>query len=214
MMTKRYVRDEVLTKKMSESLKHLGFRYVKSKSSIIRSYKGGFDRIIISVTDYNPVFWPFMTLMSRIDKVENIVNLFMEDVMNKDFMNITPTSITTLKDLSGIEYFKVQTEEELNHVSQFFISLIAEKGINYFDQHHDIVFVNNERKYQILEDSYLGRYRTRGDIMISLVLMKLCNDPDLEVLYPKYLEYYVPISGQEITGRKAIVDLFEYLKKM
>ena len=50
--------------------------------------------------------------------------------------------------------------------------------------------------------------------MQSLTLMKLCNDPDFDVLCDKYKELYVPFVGQEITGRKALDNLIEYLKAM
>lgn len=60
----------------------------------------------------------------------------------------------------------------------------------------------------------LSRHHNRRSLMTSLVLMKLCNDPDFDLLKYKCRELYVPFDGEEISGLKAIDDLISYLENM
>ncbi|WP_273134086.1 hypothetical protein [Culturomica massiliensis] len=214
MMTKKYVLEQIGLK-LSEELKPYGFRFIKSKNHIIKQIKSGFDLIEYRIIDYTPIFLIELALAIRLNTVEDIVNRFLgEEIMNPQGKPSTLTSGISFHFLmDNYSDIKVGNEEELNDVISEYIIGIKARGLQYFDEYNNLFNANKLKKESILNDTTGMSYMLRN-LMQSLVLMKLCNDPDLEVLYPKYLEYYVPISGQEITGRKAIVDLFEYLKKM
>ena len=214
MMTKKYVLEQIGLK-LSVELKPYGFRFIKSKNHIIKQIKSGFDLIEYRIIDYTPIFLIELALAIRLNTVEDIVNRFLgEEIMNPQGKPSTLTSGISFHFLmDNYSDIKVGNEEELNDVISEYIIGIKARGLQYFDEYNNLFNANKLKKESILNDTTGMSYMLRN-LMQSLVLMKLCNDPDLEVLYPKYLEYYVPISGQEIAGRKAIVDLFEYLKKM
>lgn len=208
-MTKRFVFSEIMTK-LEANLKDYGFRFIKSKERIIRKHEIGFDIIIFHIIDYNPLFEIDFTLRTRINKVEEIVNMFMHDRMNPDFMNLTETVSISYKELSKLEndYMEVNSEENLYQTIDILISLIKTKGLSFFERNKNINKVNEIKKELILK----GEYRDRRTIMQSLTLMKLCKDPDFDELSEKYKKIYIPFAGEEEIGLKAINDLIAYLK--
>lgn len=214
MMTKKYIREQIGLK-LSEELESYGFRFVKSKNHIIKKIKSGFDLIEYRIIDYAPIFPIELALAIRLNIVEEIVNRFLgEEIMNPQGKNSTLTlgiSFNFLMD--NYNDIKVGNEEELNNVICEYIIGIKARGLHYFDEYNNLFNANKLKKESILNDTTGMSYMLRN-LMQSLVLMKLCDDPDLELLYPKYLEYYVPILGQEVAGHKAIMELCKYLKKM
>jgi len=210
MMTKKYVFTET-AKRIEEKFKSNGFKFVKSNCRIINKYPSGFDVIIIKVLDYAPVFQLQMSLRVRINQVEDIVNKFQEySFASPQFMKYTETEGVSYMVLSGARenYIEIETEKELDKAINEFIKIIQDKGLAFFEKHRNLEIVNAEKKNQILNKEH----DVIGNIMQSLTLMKLCNDPDFDVLCDKYKELYVPFVGQEITGRKALDNLIEYLK--
>lgn len=165
--------------------------------------------ILLHVLDYSPIFQIELFLSVRIDKVENIVNKFIPN-RNPQFMKYTETIGTSYKELSGAKenLIEISTEKELDNAINEFIKIIRDKGLAFFEKHKNIEIVNAKKKEQILNKEY----NVIGNVMQSLTLMKLCNDTDFDILCDKYKELYVPFVGQEITGRKALDNLIEYLK--
>lgn len=209
-MTKRYVFTET-AKRIEESLKKKGFKFIKSNGRIINKYPGGFDEIILKVLDYAPVFQVQMILRVRIDSVESIVNKFQEySFASPQFMKYTETIGTNYMVLSRAKenHIEIETEKELDNAINELIKLIQDKGLAFFEKHRDIETVNAIKKEQILKD----KHTAINNLMQSLTLMKLCKDSDFDKLCEKYKEYYVPFVGEEETGPKAINDLIEYLK--
>jgi len=209
-MTKRYVFTET-AKRIYESIKHEGFMFIKSNGRIINKYPEGFDVIILKVLDYAPIFQIETFLSVRINKVEDIVNMFIPN-RNPQFMKFTETIGTSYMLLSGAKenYIEVETEKELDNAINELIKLIQDKGLAFFEKHRDIEIVNTIKKEQILKKEHT----VITNIMQSLTLMKLCNDPDFDELCEKYKEFYVPFAGDEETGPKAINDLIEYLRRL
>lgn len=215
MITKRYVFSET-AKRIEDSLKTEGFKFLKSNGRILNKYPEGFDVIILSILDYAPVFQIQMSLRVRINQVEEIVNKFQEySFASPQFMKFTETIGTSYLVLSGAKenHVEVKSEEELDNAINELIKLIQDKGLAFFEKHRDIKTVNAIKKEQILkENNWISHIIT--NLMQSLTLMKLCNDPDFEELCEKYKELYRPFVGEEITGREAIVNLISYLKNL
>jgi hypothetical protein len=214
-MTKRYVYEQI-AKNLDAALKIDGFKFIKSKERIIRHHSSGFDVVIFHIVDYNPVFEIDFFLRTRIDEVENIVNRFMLDCMNQDFMPLTETISLPFKTLSGTEedFISIKNDSELVLAIEKIEWLIKSKGISFFAHNHDVQKVNQAKKNQVLnEHKGLSLYHDRRTLMQSLTLMKLCNDPDFDHLKDKYKQLYVPFAGEEVTGRKALEDLINVLQE-
>lgn len=210
MMTKRYVFTKV-AKRIEESLKTEGFKFIKSNGRIISKYPGGFDEIILKVLDYAPVFQIQMSLRVRIDSVEDIINKFIPN-RNPQFMKYTETIGINYMVLSGAKenHIEIETEKELDNTINELIKLIQDKGLAFFEKNRDIETVNAIKKEQILKE----KHTAINNLMQSLTLLKLCKDTDFDKLCEKYKEYYVPFAGEEEKGPKAINDLIEYLKDL
>ncbi len=213
-MTKRYVYNQI-TSNLSLTLKINGFKFIKSKERIIRPHTVGFDVIIFHIVDYNPIFEINFFLRTRINEVEDIINQFMIDCMNPDFMPFTETVNISFKKLSNSneDFISVINTSELDIAIKKIEYLIKTTGITFFEQNTDIQKVNQIKKRQILyEHQGLSLFHNRRTLMQSLTLMKLCNDPDFDKLKDKYKELYVPFVGEEVNGRKALEDLIRYLE--
>lgn len=212
-MTKRFVFNEIAGR-LAESLKVEGFKFVKSNRRILRAYPSGFDVIIFNIVDYYPCFQIDTFLGIRLNEVEEIVNKFVPN-RNPAFMKFTETLGTSYMVLSGAKenYIEIKTEEELSRAISELTTLIKSKGLRYFENYRSPESVNDLKKRQILTEGNGTNY-VIGNIMQSLTLMKLCKDPDFEELCIKYKELYIPLVGEEKSGRKAIDDLIAYLKEI
>lgn len=215
-MAKRFVINEIRTK-LTEAIKTEGFEYFKSKERIMRKHNTGFDVIYISIIDYNPIFQIESSVAIRLNAVEEIVNIFLDErFMNPEFKHLT-TTISTSSYMPLVDdyyrYIEIKTKEDLNRAINEMINLIKDKGLLFFQNYRNFESTNNLKKSEILTKDNYGAYVLRN-LMQSLTLMRLCNDPDFEKLSMKYKELYIPFSGEEETGRKAMDDLIEYLKKL
>ena len=155
-----------------------------------------------------------MYLGIRVDAVEEIVNRFLASTFaSPEFMRFTETIGTSYMVLSDSKenYIQIESETELGNAIEEMINLIKNKGEIFFKKHKDLGVVNSFKKDQILSDD-MGNTHVIHNLMQSLTLTKLCNDPDFDKLKEKYKELYVPFVGEEVTGRKALNDLIEYLQ--
>lgn len=212
MMTKKHVFTEI-AKRIEERFKLDGFKFIKSNGRILNKYSSGFDVIILKVLDYAPAFQLQMSLRVRIDSVENIVNKFQEySFASPKFMKFTETIGTSYMVLSGAKenHIEIESEEELDNAINELVKLIQDKGFAFFEKHRNIEMVNAIKKEQILKDEHT----VITNLMQSLTLMKLCNDSDFDEFCNKYKELYVPFAGEEETGRIALDDLINYLKRL
>ena len=209
-MTKRYVFTET-AKRIEESLKTEEFKFIKSNGLILNKYPTGFDVVILKVLDYAPIFQIETYLGIRIDQVEEIVNKFQEySFASPQFMKYTETVGTSYMALSGAKenIIEIETEKELDQAIDELINIIREKGLAFYEKHRDIKLVNRKKKDEIIN----GGINHITNILQSLTLMKLCEDPDFDKLSEKYKEVYVPFAGEEHIGLNAINDLIFYLK--
>jgi hypothetical protein len=212
-MTKAYVFNQT-TKEVTDFLNEHGFQYKKSHGRIMKLIDDGFFGIIINIIDYRPVFQIEMYLGVRLDAIEEIVNRFLEwTFANPKFMKYTETISTSYKALSGAKdnYIEVESESQLQERIKELTLLIKEKGLVFFEKNRSLNNVNLHKKQIILNDTS-GIAHILTNLMQSLTLMKLCNDPDFDVLSEKYKKLYVAWEGQEESGRKALDDLIEFLK--
>lgn len=215
-MTKRYITNEVRTK-LTDSFKNEGFEYIKSKERIMRKHTMGFDVIYARVVDYNPIFQIESSIAIRLNAVEEIVNLFLDErFMNPEYKSLTTTlgtsSYMPLVD-DYYRYIEIKSEEELNSAINELTTLIKGKGLDFFKENRSIETTSLLKKSQILNDNTGGAY-VLTNLMQSLTLLKLCKDPDFEEMCIKYPKFLVPWAGQEESGRKAMNDLIEYLRKL
>lgn len=214
-MTKRYVNKEVKAK-IASIFQENGFKYVKAQDNIIRKQDYGFDSIEFRIIDYNPIFQIEFSIAIRLDAIENIVNMFLgEDIINSQYKHLTATVASSYDIMTGSEenYIEVHNEDELEVAIQELAGLIKDKGLEFFKSYSQLSTANILKKTQILEDKSGLSYILRN-LMQSLTLLKLCNDPDFDKLCDNYQKLYVPWVGQEESGRKAMDDLIEYLKKL
>ena len=215
-MTKKDVFDltvQCVVKEIEEN----GFKFIKSKERIIRKTDDGYDAILFRVVDYCTSFQIVFDIRTRTNVVEDILNKFMADCMNPQFMSLTETIIMSYQELSNskVNYIEIASDEQLNIAISEIIGLITGIGMDFFEQNKNVEKVNVRKKNAILyEHKGLGMHHDRRTLMQSLILMKLCNDPDFDLLKYKYKELYVPFDGEEISGPKAIDDLISYLENM
>lgn len=215
MMNKKYVTNKIRTQ-IAGNLKNEGFKYIKAKERIIRKHEFGFDVIYTRVIDYEPIFQIEYSIAIRLNAVEDIVNKFFgEELFNPKNKPLTTTVASSYDLMSETKqnHIEISTEDELEISIQELIELTRNKGYSFFQEYRNLTTTNELKKNQILNDE-TGLSNVLRNLMQSLTLMKLCNDPDFDELCEKYKELYVPWVGQEITGRKAMNDLIEYLKKL
>ncbi len=212
-MNKKQV-SNLVKQGISEALKENGFQFIKSKERILRNHEAGFDVIYARIIDYNPVFQIEFSIAIRLEKVENIINKFLgEDIVNSNYKSLT-TTIASSYDMitdSNENYIEIKNEQELNEALQKLISIVKQKGLIFFNKYRNLNTTNQLKKERILNGKS-GSSNNLENLMQSLTLMKLCNDPDFDKLKDKYKELYVPFVGEEITGRKALDDLIHYLE--
>jgi len=218
MITKKVVQSQ-LASSVSNLIKDEGFILNKTDNTIIRKKNHGFELISIRIIDY----WPLsinieqINLSIRYDKVENIVNdFYSEDMFNKKFSKYTSTivnSITFSISDSEIKDIIIKDYNDLKKGVEKIIKHVLLEGIPFFKQFKTIEDASNYKKNGILNDKTKISYNLRN-LMQSLTLMRLINDKDFYYLCEKYKELYVPFEGEEITGRKAMDDLIQFLKEM
>lgn len=214
-MTKKYVREKIRIQ-IADGLEKEGFKYVKSNERIMRQHKSGFDVIYITVIDYYPIFQIEFGISIRLDAVEEIVNQFLdENFINPKGKRYTTTIGASYRMLSNTQhnYIEIKNEDELNEAICQLITLIGTKGLSFLEKYHDINLVNEVNKKQLLIPNNYVCYIPHN-IMQSLALLKLCDDPDFDALKLKYKELYMTWEGHNDKGKKAIDDLVTYLENM
>jgi len=212
-MNKKYVTNKIRTQ-IAGILENEGFKYIKSNERIIRKHEYGFDVIYTRVIDYKPIFQIEYSIAIRLNAVEDVVNKFFgEELFFPQNKPLTTTIALSYDLMSGtnLSYIEICTEDELEDAIQKLTELTKSKGYAFFQKYKNFAVTNELKKNQILNDE-TGLSNILRNLMQSLTLMKLCNDPDFGVLCDKYKELYAPFVGQEITGRKALDNLIEYLK--
>ncbi|WP_439182739.1 hypothetical protein [Carboxylicivirga taeanensis] len=213
MLNKKYVTNEIRTQ-IAENLKNDGFKYIKAKERIIRKHDNGFDVIYIRVVDYAPIFLIEYSIAIRLNTVEDSVNKFLgEELFNPKNKPLTTTVASSYDLLSGTnhKFIEISSEDELKTLVQKLIELTKNKAYSFFQTYRSLSNTNKLKKNQILNDD-TGLSNILRNLMQSLTLMKLCNDPDFDELCEKYKELYAPWVGQEVAGRKAMDDLISNLK--
>jgi hypothetical protein len=213
MMTKRFISSEIRTG-LAEILQLDGF--VAQKERLIRNHKVGFDAIDYRVVDYNPIFQIELSLLIRIEVVEQAVNKFLpEEIINSKYKAKTITIACSYEQLSetGQSYVEISDESKLKSEIDHLGSIIRTKGLTFFEKYRELEEANKLKKNRILK-SQDGINYILTNLMQSLALMRFANDPDFNELSERYRRLYVPWVGQEEIGRTALNDLIEYLKKI
>jgi len=212
-MNKTYVTNQVRNQ-LAAYVNNEGFEYIKSKQVIIRKHNMGFDGIYTRVIDYNPIFKIEPSIDIRINKVEEIVNQFLDErFTNPIFNHLSTTEGTSYAVLSGAKEncIEINNEEALNRAITELTVVIREKGLKFFEENRNIEKVNSFKKNRILDDK-MGASRLLTNLMQSLTLMKLCKDSDFEKLSMKYREILIPWGGEEDASYEVLDNLISYLR--
>lgn len=233
-MEKIITKQEVINgvgKGLESNLKEHGFRFVKSKSSLIRKTKDGFDKIVLTTYDSYPHSHQdlFLQFSSRINLVQDIVNKFYDQrFMNVKYHKSKATisvDYKNIKNTSGIDYngydsmcnicvlnkelnledkFTVHNKNDIDIIVPLITRFVEVIAFDFFDENHDLNKLNLKFKSKISKNSHLS------EKMSSLVLMKLTKDVDFDKKEKEYLSY-MNHPGYEEDHKNAFYELINYL---
>lgn len=225
---------ETIGKKLESKLNSYGFKFVKSKQHLIRTYKGGFDRILL----FTNTGYPFshqelgIDFEIRINAVENIFEKF----YNGRFRNMEFAKISTTNSIDYIHLksevdksfysdsylecelckssatdieteFILHNESDIEKAGSFLMKFIELRAFDFFEKNKKIEYLNKFFKSIVANNGTDLR-----SIMISLILMKLTNDDEYDTLSPKYVDWLRPAHGFEEDSKNAINEIVEYLE--
>jgi hypothetical protein len=212
--------EKIITKKeveqkLNETLNSLllsdGFKLRKSDGFIIRKSQAMIESIFFRVLNYWPLCQEidYIGFSIRFDRVEEIVNPFLSKY---NFLNIAGTKKTSTIGDSIFFNIRIDKDEDINEFIYLYMNDIKEKILSYFKKNGNINDVNQYKKDRILTDNN-GLNYIEHNLLQSITLMKLCNDPDFENLSQRYKELYASWGGQKETGFQAMDDLINYLSR-
>lgn len=234
-ITKRIVIN-TLGKNLEHNLKEYGFKFVKSKDSLIRKTKDGFDKILMHTYDTYPYSHQdlFLQFSSRINDVENIMNKFYDErFMNVEYHKTTTTNsidYNKLKGSSEINFkgynpkcdicvqsrklepeeeekkFAIHTEQDIEIITPLIVDFIKDKVFDFFNFNHDLKKLNDFYKNSL-------QVQTGGfiEIMRSLILMKLTSDSDLKNKTTEFLDFHSNRTYTKKDESDALNELIAYL---
>lgn len=228
---------ETIGKELEIKLNSYGFKFVKSKQHLIRKNKEGFDRILLDTITGYPYSHQELRVqfMVRINKVENIIELFYDGrFRNMEFAKISDTDFTDYKHLKNEKdksfysasylecelcktsrtdldkgLFILHNKKDIEKAGSFLKDFIELKVLDFFEQSKSIEYLNEKVKNLIKKNVYGVDLKI---IMNALVLMKLCNDNDYDTLLPKYIEQMRPANGFKKDSHDALNEIIQYLE--
>ncbi|MEM7487428.1 MAG: hypothetical protein AAF348_19655 [Bacteroidota bacterium] len=234
--------EEIITKKkvietigfeLETTLKPYRFKFVKTKDSLIRKHKDGFDKILFYATSGYPYSHQELGVqfMVRLNDVENVVGKFYDDRFRnmeyaKDYYSIG-VDYRELKEKNDISFevkgssscnlckridrdieFIIHNEDDLKRLSIYLGNFIESKALDFFEKSKDIAWLNDHYKNLLLNSEHpIDLF----SVMNSLVLMKLCNDPKVSKLSKDYTKSMVPAIGFEHSSYEALDEIKQYL---
>jgi hypothetical protein len=207
-ITKKEVETKLVTT-LLENVSREGFVLRKKDNSIVCKSKLGFKSLSCSILNY----WPYCEEINcigfeiRINQVEEIINPIKAkyDLFNIAFSKTTPTILDTI-----LFNTKVFAKEDVDKFIRNNMTSIIKQAFLFFDKYADIESINIDKKNMILQNNETGL----NSITRSLILMKLCNDNDFDIMKIKYRHLLKPIYGQEKEELTVYDDLLEYLSRM
>jgi hypothetical protein len=143
--TKSEVR-RVIVDAIAPTVNDAGFRYKKASEAFVRKIDGGRQELGLPLYDYNPVFAFSLTLCTRLEAVQDIVNRFsgalpkyhsttLTSITQLEFLGITPRSGQSVR-------FEMQSEAELAAVLPGVLELMAERVLPFFEEYRDLASLN------------------------------------------------------------------------
>jgi hypothetical protein len=213
--------EKVITKKevqakLSEALfcaiATEGFILKKKDYRIIRNTKFGFESIYFDILNYFPLCQEieFVGMSMRLNQVEEIISpiKFKYNLCVEDISKNIPT-------IGYNMYFnlKVQTEKEVDIFINEYMEEIVTQSSLYFNRNENISIINIDMKNTIIQGNDVIS-NGLNSIARSLILLKLCNDIDYDIMKIKYRELLKPFDGQEERTFAAYDELVSYLSKM
>ena len=164
---------ETIGNQLEVSLLPFGFKFVKSKHHLIRKYKGGFDKILLStITGYPHSHQELDIQFSiRIDEVENILEkfydgrfrnmsyakasntystnyIFLKDKNDKTFHtdNHLKCELCQISVISKKNEFVLHTTKDIKNAASFLENFIELRVFRFFEQHKNIKYLNKNSK--------------------------------------------------------------------
>jgi hypothetical protein len=206
-----------------ESLKGMleahGFRLNKKQEGFVRRIPDGKQYIGIPLVDYNPTYIFSLTLTTRLETVQSILNLFTGSP--PQYHAITVTTITQLDYFTKKKTeYKVATEADISNAIVDLTPLAHGKIIPFLDQHQDVVSWDkavNSPNNDVCGDSSMltDRYDSvdnsnhpyRG--MTAVVLAHLAGNPTFDDIIRRLRNFYQ--GSREATDK--LTRLVDYLNQ-
>lgn len=182
-MKKKEIRDFVYAG-LKEILGGAGFKLNKGEGAFTRSIPNGFQRIYVSLYDYNPLFVFSLTIGIRLDAVEEIFNQFSGATGAGQAQ--TTTSLTPLGYFTqeNRKEYEVSTKEEIDSGLSDLTTVINSKILPFLEQYQDVQSLDdaiNRKKLPGFDNTQL-----LSQAMHSIILAKLAGNPSFAALVTEY----------------------------
>jgi hypothetical protein len=198
-----------------------GFRLNRKQEGFVRRIPDGKQCIGVPLVDYNPTYIFSLTLTTRLEAVQSILNLFSGSP--PQYHSITVTTITQLeyftKKKTKTEY-EVVTEADVNKAIAELTPLVHGKVIPFLDQHQDVASWDkavNSTSNDVCGDSSMltdrcnsvdnSNHPYRG--MTAVVLAHLARNPNFEEIVRRLRDFYQ--GSMEATDK--LTRLVDYLNQ-
>lgn len=223
---------ETIGFRLEDSLSSYGFKYIKSKSHLIKKFNGGFYRILFTTYDGFPVSHQELNIqfIVRLNEIEEIVSRFynerfrnpefskLSDTINCDFNcinkgvleNILPPKpdLCKLCKKDNNRYFVIHESGDIDIAAEQLKSFIKSNGLDFFEKFTNTQKLNEWFKQKLLSSNYPLDLL---EVMHSLILMKRTKDSDYESILKIYSSRLKPNIGFEVETNAAFKEIIDYL---
>jgi hypothetical protein len=177
-----------------------GFRLNRKQEGFVRRIPDGKQCIGVPLVDYNPTYIFSLTLTTRLEAVQTILNLFTGSP--PQYHSITVTTITQLDYFTKKKTeYKVETEADISNAIVDLTPLAHGEIIPFLDQHQDAVSWDravNSNSNDVCGDSSMltdrcnsvdnSNHPNRG--MAAVVLAHLAGNPNFEDVVRRLRNFY------------------------
>jgi hypothetical protein len=195
-----------------EELSDKSFKWIKSKEILKKATDIGFQTIQIFTDPVGFGFEIKVTIGLRINKVEDIINVFRE--MNPDYKKDTETHVVSAGMLRGDIHFRweVHNEEQFQHSIIEIINFLNTEGLYYLNRYQNIDEL--EKLYNNLPTDATVKIKVPfAKAFTGLTLAKLVSRSDFEELVNRY-EVEMKRANDEMYFPDRFYELVNFLRKM
>jgi hypothetical protein len=213
-VTKSEVRD-LIYKGLAGMLVTHGFRLNRRQEGFVRRIPDGTQCIGVALADYNPAYVFSLSLSTRLESVQSILNLFSGSPQR--YHASTVTAITQLEYFSKkprTEY-AVRTAADISNAILDLEPMVKEKIIPFLDRHQDVVAWDkaiNSTSNDVYGGGTLSDRRNSVDNsnhpyrgMTAIALAHLAGNPDFDEIVRRLRDFYKG-SGEATEKLTRLVD--------